>query len=190
MSSTTGRNIFPGITGDYSQDQKELIEASMRGVSKEISDHERCEDRLYRRNQKDIETVEVTFSPGDWSVEGAKAMLGGFIGDLAEQQAIDRSSRPTQAEREVVIVGDVDHEVVNALRKCANVGTIGHVNHGKTTLTAALIGALDKAMERQSDDLEFRIRNIAHAEKSEAYLLQQPPNPWSKRKKGKYRKYT
>lgn len=142
MSSTNGKNIFPGMTGDYLQDQKEMIEAGMREVVKEMSDHERCESRLHRI---------------------------------------------TQSELEVFIVADVDRETLDALNRAGvNVGTTGHCDHGKQLRAK---GMLD--MESDQERIEFMIRNFAKAEPVKPIkLLNHLPNPWSKRKKGGFRKYT
>jgi elongation factor Tu len=36
-----------------------------------------------------------------------------------------------------------------------NIGTIGHVDHGKTTLTAAITAAITKVLNKSSDEVAF-----------------------------------
>ena len=66
-------------------------------------------------------------------------------------------------------------EVFERTKPHVNVGTIGHVDHGKTTLTAAITGYLSKVTGSEAKAFDAQLRSPESQERLAAFLSRSKP---------------
>ena len=62
-------------------------------------------------------------------------------------------------------------EKFNRNKPHCNIGTIGHVDHGKTTLTAAITKVLSELVARVAQTLLLTTKSIKHQKKKRNYYF-------------------